>query len=240
MTDAAARAPLFRAAGKGDVCAVLKALAEGGDVNCCDEDEMSPLMYAAYWSDEPEVCSVLIDAKSDLHSCDKRGMTALMHGAAGCHHKVCELLVEASADINKVESNGRSVLMYATDAASGASAFDSARAREICVLLLERQAEVDIQDSNGCTALLLASIAGSTALLPELLKAGADTTLRDCYGSTAVEYARAEGHESVVQLLTAASKASEALQACLRQQQAYEEALASVEVSGDIAQPGAI
>eukprot|EP00933_Yihiella_yeosuensis_P006034 TRINITY_DN110672_c0_g1_i1.p1 TRINITY_DN110672_c0_g1~~TRINITY_DN110672_c0_g1_i1.p1 ORF type:complete len:231 (+),score=64.44 TRINITY_DN110672_c0_g1_i1:206-898(+) len=227
---------MFSAIREGDLEGVAKELAAGSDVNFQDEDGMSPLMFAAYWRDEVEVSVALMGASGDPNAQDKRGMTPLMHAAAKCHHKVCEALVEASADVNAIDNSNRSVLLFAADAADGASPFDAARAREICILLLNRKADINHQDKNGCTALLSAAIAGSAALLPELLKAGADPRLPDAFGSTAVEYASANGHNAVVELLKAATLASEALKRCEKQEKVYADALAFVADADSLAE----
>merc|ERR1712048_781375 len=93
------------------------------------------------------------------------------------------------------------------------------------------RAAVDHQDENGCTALVLAAIAGSSALLPTLLAAGANTELKDSFGSTALDYAKAEEHDLAAELLLAAGMAEQARVQCETSKQRYEQAAEMVAAS---------
>ena len=57
------------------------------------------------------------------------------------------------------------------------------------------------QDSDR-TALHYAAANGSLASATRLLEGGADLTLRDKYGYTALDWARSQGHSEVVALLS--------------------------------------
>ena len=58
------------------------------------------------------------------------------------------------------------------------------------------------QQNNGATALHNAAFRGSLASATRLLEGGADLTLRDKYGETALDYARSQGKSEVVALLS--------------------------------------
>ena len=58
------------------------------------------------------------------------------------------------------------------------------------------------QTYNGYTALHKAAYRGSLASATRLLEGGADLTLRDNNGKTALDDARSEGHSEVVALLS--------------------------------------
>ena len=58
------------------------------------------------------------------------------------------------------------------------------------------------QQRDGDTALHLAAWHGSLASATRLLEGGADLTLRDKYGKTALDDARSEGKSEVVALLS--------------------------------------
>jgi len=116
--------------------------------------------------------------------------------------------------------------MHAVESADGESAIQAVVAHEVCAVLLARRAHIDHQDANGCTALMLATIAGSSALLPLLLAGGADPRLRDSFGSSALDYAKAEEHKLIAELLAAAERAENARVACEAGQKKYEDAAA--------------
>ena len=72
----------------------------------------------------------------------------------------------------------------------------------IIPLLLEADAQIDAQDNDGFTPLILASRFGKEAAVRELLKGNPNLDLKDKYGGkTALDYARQEKHQSIVNLL---------------------------------------
>ena len=58
------------------------------------------------------------------------------------------------------------------------------------------------QQVNGLTALHFAAYNGYLAIATRLLEGGADLTLRDKNGKTALDFAREYGHSEVVALLS--------------------------------------
>ena len=58
------------------------------------------------------------------------------------------------------------------------------------------------QQTDGWTALHLAAWYGNLASATRLLEGGADLTLRDKNGKTALDYARSRGNSEVVALLS--------------------------------------
>jgi ankyrin repeat protein len=75
---------------------------------------------------------------------------------------------------------------------------------EGCVrLLLEAEAiEVNAKDIDDWTALHYAACYGRPAIAKRLLEGGADPTLRDIDGRTAIDWAREQGKSEVVALLS--------------------------------------
>ena len=68
-------------------------------------------------------------------------------------------------------------------------------------LLLEADAQIDAQDNFGMTPLIRASYFGKEAAVRELLKGNPNLDLKDKYGKTALDYARNENYQSIVDLL---------------------------------------
>ena len=68
-------------------------------------------------------------------------------------------------------------------------------------MLLEHGAAVDLQNIHGNTALTIAAYNRQAAVVPLLLSAGADTTLRDKDGETAMDLAKEAGASDIVRLL---------------------------------------
>ena len=67
-------------------------------------------------------------------------------------------------------------------------------------LLLEADAQIDAQDNDGWTPLIWASANGKEAAVRELLKGNPNLDLKG-YGKTALDEARQENHQSIVNLL---------------------------------------
>ncbi|KAG8201042.1 hypothetical protein JTE90_002717 [Oedothorax gibbosus] len=112
-----------------------------------------------------------------------------LHTAAsiGCEERVHDIIenAENKSFINHQNSSGWTPLMYAAGCAN----------LRIVGLLLEEGAFTDLKNNEGHTALILASKCGSTDA------SGAFVNDRDNNGWSALSYASAFGHRSVVQLL---------------------------------------
>ena len=71
-------------------------------------------------------------------------------------------------------------------------------------LLLEADAQIDAQDNGGGTALISACGHGKEAAVRELLKGNPNLDLKDSnWGQTALDYARENNCQSIVNLLVA-------------------------------------
>ena len=69
-------------------------------------------------------------------------------------------------------------------------------------LLLEADAQIDAQANEGYTPLIYASANGREAAVRELLKGNPNLDLKDNdWGMTALDWAREENHQSIVDLL---------------------------------------
>ena len=67
--------------------------------------------------------------------------------------------------------------------------------------LLKKDVNPNVRDKNGITALSWASSAGRFKVVEVLLQYGADDTLPDNRGRTALQSATLNGHQTVAQLL---------------------------------------
>ena len=68
-------------------------------------------------------------------------------------------------------------------------------------LLLEADAQIDAQTNTGMTPLIKASFNGKEAAVRELLKGNPNLDLKDSDGKTALDNARKENRQSIVDLL---------------------------------------
>ncbi len=103
------------------------------------------------------------------------------------------LLIEHGADVNADPPDGMSALMRALDQGHV----------ELAQLLLESGVEVNAVDSDMArSALHTASLRGWPDAVELLLDHGADYSLEDAYGMTALGYAGKYGHRDVAEMLT--------------------------------------
>lgn len=115
----------------------------------------------------------------------------LMLAALKGYAAMCQKLIARDADVNKP---GWTPLHYA---ATGGHL-------EVMRMLLENSAYIDAASPNGSTPLMMASMYGTTESVKLLLEAGADPTLKNTLGLSAIDFARQVQKEDAVALIAAA------------------------------------
>ncbi|KAI8498788.1 hypothetical protein Bbelb_232410 [Branchiostoma belcheri] len=123
---------LGNAAVTGDKRKVTALLKQGVDVNCVDEDEDTPLHFAAYGG-HVGVVELLLKAGAQVDSRDLHDNTPLHEAAKGGHVGVVELLLKAGAQVDSRDEIGNTPLHKA---ASGGHV-------DVAELLLKSGAQVD-------------------------------------------------------------------------------------------------
>ena len=153
----------------------------------CGATECMPLLLARLEDDVGE----------HLGMVDKNGSSAAHFACNFKQASALALLLDAGASMTARNSLGRTPLM----AAARVGATD-------CVTLLVEKSgyalDLDAWDGHGCTALDLAGHFGQHQAVSLLLHAGADPTIRDNQGQTALQTAQAQGHQECVALFEAA------------------------------------
>lgn len=153
--------------------------------------EEQALMESAYTGNLEEVRRLVLDGTS-VDAIDAERRTPLMWAAFNGHTPVAEYLLDAGAEIDAKDGNGRTALMYAS----------SGPFEETVKLLLADGAEVDVQGTlEGFTPLMTAAAEGQVEVVRQLLDHGADRSLKDTDGDTALTFAQQNGHTEVVALL---------------------------------------
>lgn len=139
---------------------------------------MTDLMRAAGDGGENRVPEALT-AGVDIHAVDASGWTALMYAAANHydHGERIDQLLAAGADPTHRDSQGYTPLMAG---AMGARRFRSE--------LVDAGVDVNDQSDSGITALMILATRAGTEEIHLAIEAGADPTLRDSEGRTAIDY----------------------------------------------------
>ena len=190
---------------------VARMLTMGAPPNCCDTAGFTPLALAARMGNYAVVRALLQRGADPLISSKENRNPPVFWAAAGNYTKVVEALLEAKAPADQRNVSGDTALLWAcrSGAADTASVLlhacpqlldlqnDGGMSALICAcagkhahmthLLLgtPTMPTLDVKDANGRTALHFAA-AGSSECVEALLKAGADWSLRDVHGVTAL------------------------------------------------------
>jgi len=134
---------------------------------------------------------------NDIDARNADGVTTLMLATEeGSVEKVTALL-EAQANPNLQDISGNTALHYAAR---------NGKFRATTVLLSPKagiiQADPNLQDSTGKTPLMHAAVRGYTPVVELLLEGGADVSIKDNFGYTALYYARKGRNAGIIAILS--------------------------------------
>src|SRR6185436_20817337 len=121
----------------------------------------------------------LIQAKADVEATDSTGFTALQIALGKGRGSIVEKLMEAGAKFPPKSPDGTAALI------------DSVYGRDLkgVRIALENNPDLAARDQDGWPALSIASYNDDRQIVMELLRAGADPTLKDKDGKTAIQRA---------------------------------------------------
>ena len=153
-------------------------------------DKQTPLMAASATGDS-EVVIHLLKAGANISHANDHGFTPLMFASHFGHVKVASTLLDNGALPNPEPGNKLSALLLAAE-----SGHD-----EVVRLLLRNGAKPNYQHEDKSTALTAASAAGTVSTVKLLVLSGADRSIKDKFGKNAMDYAMANGHRAVIQVL---------------------------------------
>ncbi|MCD0459592.1 ankyrin repeat domain-containing protein [Roseiconus lacunae] len=143
-----------------------------------------------------ELVKTCVEEGMDVNESDPQGRTPLAMAAYNGHEKVCRYLIDAGAEVNVLDREGRGPLYHAS----------SLEAPKTVSLLLDAGAEINSVDKvEQFTALMVAAAEGNLEVAKVLLRKGADPTMKDIDGDTALDFAQEKGKPELVQLLSEAS-----------------------------------
>lgn len=185
---------------------VLKLIEQGADVNLMSKMRGSVLFLASKEGHIPLV-KALLQRNVDMHFKNHLGWNALFNAAWGGHFEVMEMLLDAGIDANVRNFNNKTALSMAVfngdekivrrllkeshlevscevegKALVASAGYDSVNSLKV---LLEK-VDIDFQDDLGVTALMRACEQGKRDALELLLKHGANVSIQDFRGNTAL------------------------------------------------------
>nr|WP_204745187.1 ankyrin repeat domain-containing protein [Glycomyces paridis] len=191
-------ADLLEAAGAGDAASVTALLDRGARIEARNEDGRGPLMLAAL-ADRVEAATVLVERGADPDATDDLGDTPWVTCGVTGSVAMMRVIWEAGPDLTVPNRRGGSPLHPASE--RGHADY----VREV-LATTGIESVIDRVNYNGWTALLEAVALGDGGephqeITAMLLDVGADASLRDRNGRTALDHARARGYGVIEDLL---------------------------------------
>jgi ankyrin repeat protein len=208
--------PLIEGINQLDSDYVAALLDAGAKIEGKSKYGWTPLMAAAHDS-SLQLVKLLLKAGANVHARDSDGKTALLHAASSARESKAKLkaLLAAGADITVKDRHGLDILMFACYPGGNVPAIEFLLAKNVSVtrrnndgctaliyaatdsnpavaaLLLKAGADVNARGTDGRTTLMSAVTgAGTIDTIRILLEAGADPSLKDDSGLTALDMVR--------------------------------------------------
>lgn len=173
---AGAYADFFEAIVHDDADAATALLQRGFDPNSVNPAGV-PALLLAIKQPSPKVARVLIEwPRTRVEVRNAADESPLMLVALAGDLALCQLLIQKDADVNKP---GWTPLHYAATHGH----------LDVMRLLLDENAFIDAASPNGTTPLMMAARYGTASAVKLLLEAGADPTLKNMKGLSALDFA---------------------------------------------------
>jgi uncharacterized protein len=180
----------FGAITRSDARTVEQLLARGIDPNTPNPAGVPALMLALKLPTS-EVAAALL-ARTDIHVEIRNAQdeSPLMLAALNGELEICQTLIERDADVNKP---GWAPLHYAATNSH----------IPVMQLLLDHHAYIDAASPNGSTPLMMAAMYGNASAVKLLLESGADPSLKNDLGLTAIDFAQRVKKADSVEIIAA-------------------------------------
>ncbi|MFM6986201.1 MAG: ankyrin repeat domain-containing protein [Hydrogenophaga sp.] len=190
----------FVAARRDDDATMARLLQRGFDPNTVDEQGNHALVLAIREGSLKVAHFLLQQPTVNVEVRNHAGESPLMMAALKGQLLVARRLIKRQADVNKP---GWAPLHYAAAHADPVSV-------DMVQLLLTHHAYIDAESPNRTTPLMMAAQYGRPEVVQLLLQEGADPTLRNAQGLTALDFAKRAHRRDATQALTAALQARRA------------------------------
>lgn len=187
----------FKAAQLDNESAMVELALRGFDLNTRNE-RGDHALHVALREDSPKVVNFLLNQRTvKVESRNAQGESPLMIAAIMGQLESAKRLIQRGAEVNKT---GWTPLHYAASRTEPDSV-------EMVRLMLQHHAYIDAESPNKSTPLMLAAHYGHADVVRLLLEEGADPSLRNEQGLTAVDFARRAGRDDMAELVATALRA---------------------------------
>jgi uncharacterized protein len=192
-THAGSFEDFFKATAIDNESAIVALALRGFDLNTLNE-KGEPALIVALREDSLKVAGFLLTQRSvKVELRNPQGESPLMIAAIKGHLGLAQRLIQRGAEVNKT---GWTPLHYAVSRPEPDSV-------ELVRLLLEHHAYIDAESPNRSTPLMLAAMYGHASVVRLLLEEGADASLRNEQGLSAVDFARRADRGDLADLIAA-------------------------------------
>lgn len=188
----------FRAIRRDDASKLIELALRGFDMNTRDEADEIPLVMALKLDALKAAEFLASESSVDVNAQNPAGENALMIAALRGHRDIAQILIDRKAQVNKP---GWTPLHYAATNAGP-------EGPGLVALMLEHHAYIDAASPNGSTPLMMAARYGDQRSVQVLLEAGADATLRNQQGLSAMDFADSADRPKVVEAIAGAIRAT--------------------------------
>lgn len=190
LAQAGSYEDFFIAIKRDDPATVQSLLRRGFDPNALDPKGLHPL-FLALRDGSLKAADALVDwPKTNVEWRSPKDESPLMLAALKGHTALARKLIARDADVNKP---GWAPLHYA---ASGGHL-------EIMALLIEHHAYINAESPNKTTPLMMAAHYGTPQAVKLLLDEGADPTMRNELGLSAVDFAQGANRKDAAEMIAA-------------------------------------
>lgn len=180
----------FLALESNNASAVRSLLERGFDPNTVNPSGTRALPLAIAKQSWEVAHTLVAHPLTEVDARNAKDETPLMLSALKGNAELSQALIARGADLNKT---GWAPLHYA---ATGGRP-------ELVRLMLEHHAYIDAESPNGSTPLMMAAMYGSIDAVTVLLDAGADATLKNSLGLSAIDFAQRAKKPAVVEKIAA-------------------------------------
>jgi uncharacterized protein len=196
VAHAGAYEDFFSAIRQDDASTVKDLLQRGFDPNTLDSKKLHGL-FLALREPSPKVAKILINTpKIDLNSMSPDGETPLMMAVFKGLNEIAIEMIEKGADVNQT---GWTPLHYAATAGNV----------QLIKVLLEKHAYIDAESPNKTTPLMMAAQYGTAGAVKLLLEEGADASLKNSLGLTAIDFAQQANKQDSMDIIAAFLRAQQ-------------------------------
>ena len=193
LKDSDGRTPLIAAARNGNLKIVIYLLSHPQvDIDSQSNSGESPLMTASL-NNHTEVVEFLVQKGANIELKWKDGTHAAYIAAQAGNLNILQFLVQNAPVV--VEMKG-----YNGNMPLGVAAFQG-HLNVVKYLMSQPNVDIDSKDNNGWTPLILASYGNHGKVVQILLQKGADKSIKNNYGKTALDYAKSKNFVNIIEIL---------------------------------------